>query len=401
MAQDTIPFFNTCFSYPQIHKLVYRPYDSYVDILEADYDSAFLTHSRCFKHIWWHNDEDYLHILPPSSTIFGIAHTLIQPWMPNGTTISLSTYSPSAGLTPLISLNEGKYLNHKQFYYELNDTIVKCYVYLFDRAIQASDSIYVDHEATDDFFHTPTDYLIYMLMTNNNFDHIYYFTECVPNPSSASPSLNHYWYWGGFFPILELPCPAPKRVSMRYDSLRQETFSWYPGADTTLFQLAFYDEEGSLVFETDTLTDTTFTLTDSMLNAYGFTESGLMSVRLRKGCSYMKSPYHTVAWSEYSPLRRFYHTFHVEGITISDESPSAQFHLMPNPARRSVVLECSNNAGNTPVTLKVCDMAGHEILVHKFQDTHLELDISAWPRGVYLLSLSSTAGVTVQKLVVE
>lgn len=70
--------------------------------------------------------------------------------------------------------------------------------------------------------------------------------------------------------------------------------------------------------------------------------------------------------------------------------------LFPNPAKSKIDLFTSSSAD-----LKVFDIIGHLVLNRKLSDTKTTLDISAWSKGIYVLSLNTANGNKVMRLVKE
>ena len=141
-------------------------------------------------------------------------------------------------------------------------------------------------------------------------------------------------------------------------------FHWNPGGDTALYQLSFYSaDDGRLMFETDTLTDTNFVLVESMVPADMV--NGRYEVRARKACDYLDSPYHTLVWSEWSEPRAFNYMHRVEG--IGEVDAMADFRLSPNPARGTVTVETTEGAEQ----VEIVDMEGRVVLTQPLSHSPL------------------------------
>ena len=196
------------------------------------------------------------------------------------------------------------------------------------------------------------------------------------------------------FPILKLPCPKPSKPGMGANFAGRVPFHWHPG-DTALYQLEFQRyEDDSVVFVTDTLSDTSFVLTDSL--APDAMVNGRYNVRLRKACDYMESPYHTVVWSDWSEPRQFVYTHRPVGIEAVETA--VDFMMKPNPAKGTVTVE-TGESGHA--TIEVVDMEGRVALTQLLNHSAtqpLTLDISALAPGVYLVRLSTPEGTAVRKL---
>lgn len=202
--------------------------------------------------------------------------------------------------------------------------------------------------------------------------------------------LYHGWGWGGRFPIRELPCPRMWKPSTILQTGGRTTLGWQEG-DTALYQLVFHDDQGVLVFETDTLRSNTFVLTDSLLDAVGYNGNRYFDVQVRKACNYMDSPFHTLVWNTYSEPRRFYHLqASPQGIDAIDEPVMT---VSPNPAKERLAVE--SDAG----TLQLLDLEGREAMSMRLKGGRTELDVATLPRGIYLLRLITDSGIVTRRVV--
>lgn len=135
---------------------------------------------------------------------------------------------------------------------------------------------------------------------------------------------------------------------------------------------------------------TSFVLTDSLLDAAGYHESGYLDVRLRRACSYMASSYHTLVWSPWSAPRRFYHQRGVEGM---EGVALPELTVSPNPA--TGVLHVEGEAG----ALQLLDLQGREMKVCDLRGVRITMDVSNLPRGVYLLRLVTDTSTASRRVV--
>ena len=203
--------------------------------------------------------------------------------------------------------------------------------------------------------------------------------------------------WGIVFPILKLPCPALRKVNVGTNFSGRVEFHWNPGGDTMLYQLAFHSaDDGRLMFETDTLTDTTFTLVDSIAPAEMV--NGRYEVRVRKACDYTGAPIaNPLVWSDWSEPRTFNYMHRVEGIE-DIESFGPQFTLSPNPAKGTVTVEGAAEVER----VEIVDMEGRVVIGERpLAGSPSTVDISHLTPGVYLVRLSRPTGSATRKLVVE
>ena len=150
--------------------------------------------------------------------------------------------------------------------------------------------------------------------------------------------------WGGIFPILNLPCPPASRPEIVESQQGSVRFAWWEG-DTNLYRIAIHSyPDSTLLFLSDTLTDSTFHLTDSLMAHIGLPE-GRYYIRLQRACNYMDSPFDTLLWSPWSYARMFYYAPAPVGIDNPDLH-APLFSLSPNPATNPVTVECFAKCAN-------------------------------------------------------
>lgn len=103
-------------------------------------------------------------------------------------------------------------------------------------------------------------------------------------------------------------------------------------------------------------------------------------------------------WSEWSEPRAFIYMHRIEGIGEVEEA--VQFTLSPNPASGTVTVETTEGAEQ----VEIVDVEGRVVHTQSLgypATQSLTLDISALPKDVYLVRLSTSQGVATRKLVVE
>ena len=315
-------------------------------------------------------------------------------------------------VTILKSLNGSGDVYSKQMVYSFGDTLAPnllhpeadtlgtaapCFIYLFDSAVSVQDTFYLSGFKKD----------------ITHFEHIYTLDQVDAGPGTdifctyqyqvadAHSFYRNISIWQYLFPVYSLPCPAPGVPTLEVGDDGTEVVRWRQGYDTALYQLQIYTVNGQLLLETDTLADTAFYLTDSLWSAIGYEQSGNLRVRVRKACDYLESPYHTLVWSDYGKPLQYFHVHTTDGIGGVGMLSTACFTLSPNPATQRVVLERPEASGGEEAVLTVCDLAGREVLVCPVRGTFHELDVSQWPRGVYLLRLTTPTASSLRRLVVE
>jgi hypothetical protein len=218
----------------------------------------------------------------------------------------------------------------------------------------------------------------------------------------------HYNYPLGFqpidyiLPILELPCPAakPTVTESRQGLVR---FNWWEG-DTNLYQIAIssYPADSTL-FVSDTLTDSTFIVNDSVMASLNLAE-GRYYIHLRRACNYMDSPYHSLPWSKWGEGRMFYYAPEPEGITSVDEAAPV-FALSPNPASQTVTVEVFGETSQGEETrqaasLQIVNLEGRIVAESRVEGEKTDLDVSHLTAGVYLVRLHTPQGSATRKLTI-
>ena len=388
-AQDTIPFLDPCFSYPTLHEIFYPWVELPLDTLRHKTTGLSLNNTAIENWSYRHNNK-----IQKESVVYGIAIASPNNELPEGVVCKLCTYDENSGYFYYDSVHSNG--NHfvKHMFYQYNSTILDygvdqpispCQIYLFNHEVSVHDSIFYSTFEN----HYGADYYIYDVGLNPVLDA--FDLVCGSGPNNEVTGM-----WGIVFPILKLPCPAPRvRVGTNFSG--RVEFHWNPGGDTMLYQLAFHSaDDGRLMFETDTLTDTTFTLVDSIAPAEMV--NGRYEVRVRKACDYTGAPIlNPLVWSDWSEPRTFNYMHRVEGIE-DIESFGPQFTLSPNPAKGTVTVEGAAEVER----VEIVDMEGRVVIGERpLAGSPSTVDISHLAPGVYLVRLSGPTGSATRKLVVE
>ena len=75
------------------------------------------------------------------------------------------------------------------------------------------------------------------------------------------------------------------------------------------------------------------------------------------------------------------------------------FVLSPNPAHGSVQVLLPDEAMGGRLTL--CDLAGREVSAFEVRGPKVDIDVSALPKGAYLVKLATAKGIVSHRLLVE
>ena len=83
--------------------------------------------------------------------------------------------------------------------------------------------------------------------------------------------------------------------------------------------------------------------------------------------------------------------------TVSIDAVGFFTRLMPNPASGIVTVQSSYSLNH----VAVYDVQGHLVLEQKAAGTAATFDVGSLPKGVYVVSVRTTAGTTTKRLIVE
>ncbi len=91
----------------------------------------------------------------------------------------------------------------------------------------------------------------------------------------------------------------------------------------------------------------------------------------------------------------------IEGdpVTIPENLPGSQVEVIPNPAKNMFTLHAKS--GIQFNSIEIINSQGKVVMIKKEWDDHLSFDVSAFPRGLYLVRIYTGNGVEVKKLVVR
>ena len=383
-AQDTIPFLDPCLSYPTITSF-FPPYNVFPQ-------DTLLNIEMCMeKNIL--SNITFRHNLPLGKKIYGIATTPTSDNLPPGVIIYICTYDQSDGFTLYDSISGGDHCFTKKMYYDYNGgncpnqntppSVVPCNIHLFNNKINVPE--------------------IFLIKSNSYRESIgsiqFYCSSSSTITTFGLYENGNNPFWGGFFPILELPCPKPAKPHVGPNYAGDVTLRWTSG-DTSLYQLAFHTyQDDTPVYTTDTLTDTLFHLVDSL--APTAMADGRYTVRIRKACNYMDSPYHTIVWSDWSEPQQFLYMHRREGL-VGPGTEILPFSLTPNPTSGDATITF-----DTPLpadaTLDVYGPDGR--LLDSFTlpagTASHRLATASYSSGLYLLRLATPSAAGTQKLSIQ
>ena len=91
----------------------------------------------------------------------------------------------------------------------------------------------------------------------------------------------------------------------------------------------------------------------------------------------------------------------IVGVFIGTVDNDMQFSVYPNPSEGVFTIALSDNSGK-PNTVKIYDLSGKNVFEETLSGTvQKQLDLSALPKGIYTLHLSSEKSNGVKKLVIR
>ena len=225
----------------------------------------------------------------------------------------------------------------------------------------------------------------YLEIARNSSGELYDGGVTYHAPSHPSPLYgNAVNFWGGIFPIIERRCSVPRGLTLASDSL---SASWRSDTDAELFQLAVctdtVEPDDGLLFTTSA--------TSQVLPP--FHRDSTYRLYLRKMCNFRQDS----VWSDWSmPL-----VIAPRPSESIEEIRNSKFEIQisPNPATKQVQVTSNFNL----TQINVYDEQGR--LIKEFNIQHpssiINLDISALPAGTYLLRITTPAGTTTKKLLIQ
>ena len=190
--------------------------------------------------------------------------------------------------------------------------------------------------------------------------------------------------WGGIFPIIGRRCSVPRGLTLATDS---SSVHWRSDTDAELFQLSLCtnteDPDAGLLFTT--------TATTQALPS--FHPDSTYRLYLRKQCSFRQD----TVWSDWSAPLVIAARQPVAGIdTVA--ILNSHFSISPNPSDGVFTVHHTATEG----TLTVTDLQGREIqTIKQLHNQTITLDLSRQPQGTYLVTLTTPAGPTTKKLLIQ
>ncbi len=410
-AQDTIPFLDSCFGYPLCVRVGYGAasgmynqldsFDYHCMEIQGPYDDnhGFCNFAALFPIIF---------TKPAGTRILGIAATQELPPPKPGCGFALYSFGPNT-LELVDSVDVNRWCKKMRYMYRGHDETyqaVPCYIYLFDGdgITTTTDTFCVGTVGWNYHLDNPVyGYTSYYFLQDywdkdtlvcplDLFGMLGLYEE--QSPCSISVAA-YYRAWGCVFPILQLPCPAPSMPEVVSNQPGSVLFRWPQGDSAANYEVSLFVANGdSTLFSTGLITDTSFLLTDSLMSSLGLS-LGNYVVRYRKECLFENGSYSTSVWSEWSDPRSFRYASPSAGIDgIEGENGVL---LQPNPANNSVLL--TSEVALTGIEVYTIDGAFYKRM--PAAGYAVDIDVSAWPSGTYLLHVGTTDGNLTRRLVVN
>ena len=209
-----------------------------------------------------------------------------------------------------------------------------------------------------------------------------FFWDSTADPTRVGPGS-----WGHEFPILEpnrTRCHKPTGLHLTDRGDTWAVLAWNGGAGDS-YRVTVEGPDSTFVVET----------TDTSVLLQPLTSDASYRVEVQSLCHYQ---YYDFDSSFLNPghAHMGFRTFS-DGVTSPDANQ--QIDISPNPASHTVDITSS-----LPITgIELTDVLGHK--VSEFRTPHSEfkvtLDVSSWPRGTYLLRITTPAGPTTKKLLIQ
>lgn len=212
--------------------------------------------------------------------------------------------------------------------------------------------------------------------------------------------------WGVAFPIIGFRCGPISQYWIDTCTAAGAVVRWRNVEEGTLFNVRLVGDDGS---------DTTYTTADTSISLTGLDESVRYNVMLRKQCHYATSNYDTTVHGEWLSYLSFQN-----GVVVHETDTTSiggggndsigggtgilqswvdTFTLTPNPSCKTVhvVLPAETMGGQ----LSICDMAGRCLTEFEIREQKMEMDVSMFPMGVYLVKIATPLGTVTKKLLVQ
>ena len=199
-------------------------------------------------------------------------------------------------------------------------------------------------------------------------------------------------YWGGFFPILTprdtTRCDLVWDLQMTNATDTSVTLEW-DGGNATQWEVEYAEADGMTAYSVVTTT-TRVTLT-------GLRPTTTYLAHVRAWCA------RDSAYGEWSSFVELQTTAHQQPDTtqgpdtVKIDVVGLFTRLAPNPATGLVTVQSSYSLSH----VAVYDVQGHLVLEQKAAGTAATFDVGSLPKGVYVVSVRTTAGTTTKRLIVE
>ncbi|MBQ6068035.1 MAG: T9SS type A sorting domain-containing protein [Bacteroidales bacterium] len=211
------------------------------------------------------------------------------------------------------------------------------------------------------------------------------------------PNISQFGDWAGLLPIIQAPCnpdtltcaAVPDIGVVPLDSSRVE-FSWPFEPEHQDYQLSIglqgTPPDAGRMYD---VSASPFVLTDE----WDTTATYVAYIRAR--CHHVCHPYDTLVWSEWSVPVHFFGYPDPMGITTPDGEVDL-FTVTPNPVKGRVRVQSDSGLKG----VEVYDAQGRQVLSLTAQGNELELDISQWAAGSYVVRAHTWQGTASRRLVV-
>ena len=401
-AQNSIPFMDSCFSYPIccVGGFLWDGVTTSDTPLDSTGASLFYVANAYGAPL----PNQFHRLSNNKNVIWGIAATNkdVLKNLSDSTSFKIMEITSSGDLSIIAEKDARCPSKQMSYTYRVNgtSTVVPCFIYLFDNPVSVPDTFFAsygyamgthDHNSPEGYLANDWYFLVYPYGGALMYD---------PDQTFSSSVTHHFipsFDWGGIFPILELPCPTPAKPVMLSNQDGRVLFGW-PEGDSALYDVALCNPSGdSILFTSGDLTDTTFLLTDSLMASHSLF-AGTYSLCYRKVCTYCTANYSTFVWSDWSTPCTFYYS---TSAAIGEFSIlNSQFSIHPNPAHGTVTVTTEVGQG----TLTIVDLQGREIYrqaINQSRNQPIAVDLRALAAGTYIVTLATPQGRSSQKLTVE
>ena len=278
--------------------------------------------------------------------------------------------------------------------YDWSPVVTYSYEFYFDKPVSVADTFFIGARFpyANDFAQI---YPRWSVTGSTSKNITWEYQNGTDIPAREIDFCNHHnkntGLWGCYFPILTprdtTRCDPPADLRIAHATDTSVMLEWY-GGNATQWEVEYAEADGTTAYYVTTITPRV-TLT-------GLRPTTTYVAHVRAWCT-RDSEYGE--WSSFIELNTTAHQPDTtqEPDTVSIDAVGLFTRLMPNPASGMVTVQSSYSLNH----VAVYDVRGHLVLEQKAAGNAATFDVGHLPKGVYVISIRTTAGTTTKRLMVE